>query len=159
VTRLLQSENVLQLLINLFIFASISWYNDILGCKPPLNENFIYKMFFKHSPWYIKVPQILKIVKLWQFFVYTIVCFHPWEYLSNESNHVCHNKMMGKQEGFLSITFHMYFILIIWCYLYIILCIPIYQLTLLCVHYAFHRHKNYNKLENDELEHNLKNII
>jgi hypothetical protein len=44
-TRLLQSENVLQLMINLFIYFLISWYKDILGCKPPLIENFIYKMF------------------------------------------------------------------------------------------------------------------
>jgi hypothetical protein len=56
VTRLLQSESVLQLQIILFIFAPISWYNDKLGCKPPLIENFIYKMFSKHPPWYINVP-------------------------------------------------------------------------------------------------------
>jgi hypothetical protein len=113
----LQNENVLQLLIIFFMFVPISWYNDILGCRPPLIEIFIYKIFFKHPPWYIKVPQVSKIVKLWQFFIYTVMCFHPWEYLFNESNRVCHNKMMGKQKGFLTITFHMYFILIIWCYL------------------------------------------
>jgi hypothetical protein len=61
----------------LFVFVSISWYNDILGCKPPLIENLGYKMFPKHAPWYIKVPQVLKIVKPWQFFVYTVICFHP----------------------------------------------------------------------------------
>jgi hypothetical protein len=64
VTRLLQSENIFQLLINLFIFAPISWYNDKLGCKPPLIEIFIYNFFSKHPPWYIKVPQVSKIIKL-----------------------------------------------------------------------------------------------
>jgi hypothetical protein len=78
VTRLLQSENVLQSIINLFInFAPISWYNDILGCKPPLIENLNYKFFSKDQPWYIKVPHVSKIVKLWWFFVYTVMCFHP----------------------------------------------------------------------------------
>jgi hypothetical protein len=41
---------------NLFVFAPISWYNDILGCKPRLIEIFNYKMFSKHQSWYIKVP-------------------------------------------------------------------------------------------------------
>jgi hypothetical protein len=64
-TGLLQCENVFELIMNLFIFAPISWYNDILGCKSPLIENFNYKMFSKHPPWYVKVPQILKTIKLW----------------------------------------------------------------------------------------------
>jgi hypothetical protein len=64
------------IIINLFIIISISWYNDILGCKPTLIEKFCHKMFSKHPPWYIKVPYILKIVKLWQFFVNTITYIH-----------------------------------------------------------------------------------
>jgi hypothetical protein len=32
------------------IFASVSWYNDILGCKQPLIENFSYKMSSEHPP-------------------------------------------------------------------------------------------------------------
>jgi hypothetical protein len=27
-------------------------------------------MFFKHLPWYIKFPHVLKTIKPWQFFVY-----------------------------------------------------------------------------------------
>jgi hypothetical protein len=50
VTGLLQCENVFQLIMNLFIFAPISQYSDILGCKPPLIENSSYKMFSKHPP-------------------------------------------------------------------------------------------------------------
>ncbi len=77
VTWLLQSENVLQLIINLFMFAPISWYKNILGCKPPLIEKFCYKMYYKHLPWYIKVSHILKIVKLLSQIVYIVVCFYP----------------------------------------------------------------------------------
>jgi hypothetical protein len=48
VTRLLQNENVLELIIYLFVFVPILWYNDILGCKRPLIENFNYNFFSKH---------------------------------------------------------------------------------------------------------------
>jgi hypothetical protein len=40
----------------------IQWY---IGCKPPLIEIFIYNFFSKHPPWYIKIPQVSKSVKLW----------------------------------------------------------------------------------------------
>jgi hypothetical protein len=73
VTGLVQNENVFQLLINLFIFAPISWYIDMWGCKPPLIEIFIYKIFFRHPPWYIKVPKVSKFVKLWQFYLHCSV--------------------------------------------------------------------------------------
>jgi hypothetical protein len=47
-TWLLQSENEFQLIINFFIFVSISSYNDILGCKLSLIKKFSYKIL--HPP-------------------------------------------------------------------------------------------------------------
>jgi len=70
VTRLLQNENIFQLLNNLFICVPISWYNDILGCKRPLIEIFIFNFFpnIHHD--------ISKFHKYWNYQTMIVFCLH-----------------------------------------------------------------------------------
>jgi hypothetical protein len=149
VIRLVQNENVLQLLINLFIFAPISWYNDILRCKPPLIENFIYKMFsnIHHD---ISKFTGLKNCQIMIIFYLRCNVLSPlgisiqWvqSCLSQQDN----GKAKRISNHYLSHVFYSNNMM-----LSIDHTLHTYLSTLLCVHYAFHRHKNYNKPKNDEL--------
>jgi hypothetical protein len=64
VPKMLQTKNVLWLIIELFICASISYHNGRLWCKPTLIENFHCKRFSQYLPWCIKFKQVLKITTL-----------------------------------------------------------------------------------------------
>jgi hypothetical protein len=58
------------------MYALISQHKDKLTHQLSLIVILNYKICSEYSPWCIKLEHVLKTIKLWQLFVYTITYIH-----------------------------------------------------------------------------------